>query len=268
MNYKWVIASVLIPVIAIIAGLTNQEIRCFFRLNSDTVCQSSSSFSNVDLIVQNEKLQSLQNVEVRFIFKGQPEVRRTDSNGFVTIKIPKREDVEVTLSKERFKTQRIIINLENDPDRTRTYYLKEGNGVNPPPPNPIQPEPPPVSSITVEDFVFDIKSCIRNADDIIVCNLLITNKIEDRTLSLNTGKTSRIIALGDQYFAKKIDFGGFSNRNSVQNNLVKGIGIKASIYFYKVPTEVTQIELLEFYPSPFLELPFKVQFFKIPISKT
>lgn len=141
MNSRWgfILASILIPIAAIIVGLTNREIRCFFRLESEEVCQAN--FADVDLIVQNEKFAPIEDAEVRFIFKGAPEVRRTDSNGYSSIRIPSRGDIEIILSKGGFETVRQIINLGNDSDRTRTYQLKELASQPSPDSNPPSPLP-------------------------------------------------------------------------------------------------------------------------------
>jgi hypothetical protein len=119
----FIFASIVIPVAAIIVGFTNKEIRCLFRLDSEEICQAS--FIEVELIVQAEDLKPLENVEVRFITKGAPEVRSTDSNGYQRLQIPRRKDVELIFSKKGFETLRSIINLGNDSDRTRTYRLKK-----------------------------------------------------------------------------------------------------------------------------------------------
>ena len=66
----------------------------------------------------------LDNVEVRFVSKGSPETRMTDTQGFTQIEIPSREDIEITLSKKGFKTAKYTINLNNDPQKTRTFRLE------------------------------------------------------------------------------------------------------------------------------------------------
>ncbi len=143
------IAGIIIPLVAILVGLTNPELRCFLRLDTQELCRGE--FSDVDLILQSEELKPLPEVEVRFIFKGAPEIRRTDTNGYSTIQIPRRGDVEVILSKEGFETIRHIINLGNDPKRTRTYQLKKltlrptPSPSPTPSPKPSVPEPTPTA---------------------------------------------------------------------------------------------------------------------------
>ncbi|MBD2095307.1 carboxypeptidase regulatory-like domain-containing protein [Trichocoleus sp. FACHB-591] len=86
--------------------------------------QAATELVNVDIIVVSDTAKPLENVEVRLVSKGAPEVRKTNTDGFVQIDIPARRDIEITLIKEGFKTARYTINLNNDPNRTRTYYLK------------------------------------------------------------------------------------------------------------------------------------------------
>lgn len=96
------------------------------KLNQQEVSntqEASLSLVNVDIIVESDTAKPLEDVEVRFVSKGSPEVRRTNTDGFTQIEIPGRDDIEITLSKEGFKTSRHTLNLNNDPNRTRTYYL-------------------------------------------------------------------------------------------------------------------------------------------------
>lgn len=150
MNSRWgfIVASIIIPVAAIVVGLTNKEIKCFFRLDEEA-CRAN--YTEVDLIVQTEQFAPLENVQVSFITKGAPEVRRTDSNGYTRLRVPSRGDVEVILSKKDFETLRQIINLGNDSNRTRTYQLKKVASSSPPDADPspkpstpeqISPSPP------------------------------------------------------------------------------------------------------------------------------
>lgn len=84
----------------------------------------STELVNVDIIVESDIASPLDNVEVRFVSKGSPEIRRTNTDGFTQIEIPARDDIEITLSREGFEPARHTLNLKNDPNRTRTYYLK------------------------------------------------------------------------------------------------------------------------------------------------
>lgn len=86
--------------------------------------EAATELVNVDIIVMSDADKPLENAEIRILSKGSPEVRKTNTDGFVQIDIPARKDIEIIISKEGFKTARHTINLNNDPNRTRTYYLK------------------------------------------------------------------------------------------------------------------------------------------------
>ncbi|MGB7273516.1 MAG: hypothetical protein WBC69_09470 [Geitlerinemataceae cyanobacterium] len=93
----------------------------------NTSQETATELVKVDIIVESDTNQPLENVEVRFVSKGSPEVRKTNTDGFTQIEIPARDDIEITLSREGFETSRHTMNLNNDPNRTRTYYLKPRN---------------------------------------------------------------------------------------------------------------------------------------------
>jgi hypothetical protein len=95
MNSKlgFIAASIIIPAAAIFVGVTNKEIRCFFQLDTEEICQAN--YTEVELIVLTEQFAPVENVEARFITKGAPEVRRTDSNGYSRLRIPSRGDVNL-----------------------------------------------------------------------------------------------------------------------------------------------------------------------------
>ncbi|WP_225901130.1 carboxypeptidase regulatory-like domain-containing protein [[Leptolyngbya] sp. PCC 7376] len=93
-------------------------------IQSENSESETTELINVEIIVldSGENL-PIQDVEVRVVSTGGPEVRRTNTDGFVQIEIPTRDDVGITLAKDGFQTSRHSINLKNDPNRTREYYL-------------------------------------------------------------------------------------------------------------------------------------------------
>ena len=92
------------------------------KVGSAATEQSRISF---DLIVLSEsEKQPIEGVDVLVVSKGPPETRKTDSSGFIQLDIPERSDLQITLSKSGFHSKTVSINLSNDPNRTRTYYLK------------------------------------------------------------------------------------------------------------------------------------------------
>ena len=116
-----VITSIAIYGAAEIPKLNKQQ-----STEENTSQKIAAELVNVDIIVLSDEANSkpIENVEIRFTSKGSPEVRRTDTNGFTQIDIPVRKDIEITISKEGFKQSRYTLSLNNDPNRTRKYYLQ------------------------------------------------------------------------------------------------------------------------------------------------
>lgn len=106
----------------VVAGLV--EIPNYPEQGEEDSSQNLNSLVNVEIIVVSDTNEPLENVEVRFVSKGSPEVRRTNTDGFAQIQIPSRDDIEITLSKDEFRTARHNLNLNNDSGRTRTYYMQ------------------------------------------------------------------------------------------------------------------------------------------------
>ena len=71
--------------------------------------------ADVRIVTETEEGEPIKGVSVRFSYKGSPTERITTDDGYVQIKIPSTEDVEVTISKEGYETRKHIINLKNDP---------------------------------------------------------------------------------------------------------------------------------------------------------
>lgn len=114
-----IIASLAVAGLVEVPKLTKEQVA-----GENASQESAKDLVNVDIIVESTTSKPLENVEVRFVSKGSPEVRRTNTDGFTQIAIPSRDDIEITISKDKFETARHTLNLNNDPNRTRTYYLK------------------------------------------------------------------------------------------------------------------------------------------------
>jgi hypothetical protein len=101
-----------------------------FQSNSnpakELISQDSKTpdLKNVNIIVRTRESQPEANVKVEIISKGPPTSKTTDSNGYVEIQIPSRETVEIILSKPGYENAKYLINLETDPNTTRTLYIK------------------------------------------------------------------------------------------------------------------------------------------------
>ena len=90
-----------------------------------------NSLVEVEFIVQGKDNQPIEGAKIQFIFKGPPEIRFTNTDGYVRINIPSRDDIDITLSKEGFETINKTINLKADPSRTRTFILEQKKNSKP-----------------------------------------------------------------------------------------------------------------------------------------
>jgi hypothetical protein len=103
----------------LVAGLGN-----FGDLFSAFNNQKVDELIEVQLLVETEESQPIPDVEVRFVTKGSPDKKYTNSSGYAQIKIPSRDDVDIVLTKKGYETLTETINLKNDPDRNKKFRLK------------------------------------------------------------------------------------------------------------------------------------------------
>jgi hypothetical protein len=88
--------------------------------------ENSARTIKVDLAVTDiETKQPISDIKVYFLSKGSPATKMTDDNGYTSIEIPERGDIQVTLSKSGYKTKTFTINLETDKNRTRSEYMEK-----------------------------------------------------------------------------------------------------------------------------------------------
>jgi hypothetical protein len=102
-----------------VAGLLN-----FSDLFSAFNKEKMNELIEVQLLVETAESQPISNVEVRFTTKGAPDTKYTNTSGYAQIKIPSRDDVDITLTKEGYETLTETINLKTDPDRNKKFRLK------------------------------------------------------------------------------------------------------------------------------------------------
>ncbi|MBW4546323.1 MAG: carboxypeptidase-like regulatory domain-containing protein [Symplocastrum torsivum CPER-KK1] len=86
--------------------------------------EAEPELTDVRIVTETEEGKPVKGASVRFSYRGSPTERITTDDGYVQIKIPSTEDVEITLSKEGYETRKHIINLKNDPGENRTFLLK------------------------------------------------------------------------------------------------------------------------------------------------
>lgn len=112
---KWV-AGILLG-LAVVIGIVN--------IDSFVPSQESDALINVKFIVLTEEKNPVEGVKVQFIFDDAPEPRLTNTDGYVDIKVPKRNDIRVILKKDGYKDIDREINLKADPQETVTYYMEK-----------------------------------------------------------------------------------------------------------------------------------------------
>ena len=128
--------------------------------NTDKLDSSLTPISKlikVNLAVKDlETKQAIQDVKVYFLSQGAPTTKFTDENGYTSMEIPERGDIQITLTKSGYKTRNFTINLQNDKNRTGPEYMEKdsfqkGNGqMSPPslPPNQSSSSPTKANGVT------------------------------------------------------------------------------------------------------------------------
>lgn len=85
--------------------------------------ESQEELIDVKFILQNNENEPVGGAQVHFIFEGAPLERETDDNGYVRVSIPIRKDIDIIARKDNYKTLRLTLNLDADPNRTIIYKL-------------------------------------------------------------------------------------------------------------------------------------------------
>ncbi|MCI0616206.1 CsgG/HfaB family protein [bacterium] len=136
--------------------------------------------------------------------------------------LPSRQDSMRALIKKIVPNQ----NLGSNP----------GGGTSPQSPD----EPEELPSTEVNKFVFALRSCKLSGRNL-TCTLLITNKGEDRNVSIDTNDTRIFDADGNEYIAKSSNIGarGSSAR------IASGVPVRLSIDFGPVAAEFKKALLFE-----------------------
>jgi hypothetical protein len=118
---KFVLVAMLAALLVV--GVANPKIFDLITSNSDRVKKLEIVEVKFN-IYSKDTNDPLEKVEVQFIFDGAPAPRVTNTDGYVRIEIPKRDDVDVVIKKKGFHDLNRTINLKADPNRTITYFLE------------------------------------------------------------------------------------------------------------------------------------------------
>lgn len=111
----------------VITGVWGDEIKGIITGSSSSGSEETTEQERieVDFVIKDNDLNPVQGARISFQWQGAVEERATDSNGFVRINIPRRNDIEVTIRKQGFQTKWQIINLSADSQRTVTYFIEK-----------------------------------------------------------------------------------------------------------------------------------------------
>lgn len=240
-------------------------------LNSNKLFeQNSSDLVPVDLLVHTKDKKPVEEVQIQFISKGSPSIKYTNSDGYASIKIPSRSDIDIVLRKEGFKPVKKTINLETDPDRTRTIEIEQLN-LKPSSGSLPQSKETPLGilnstqsnlkcqqNLEYEELIFEIKKCKKSNSNFIV-SFVIKNLGRERKFFLKTNGTRIFDDPGNENHAKAVFLGDNSWDNISGTTLPSNTSIKAGIKFEEVIVEGGKISLLEIQTSMF-----KIEFRDIP----
>ncbi|WP_309740247.1 hypothetical protein [Chamaesiphon sp. OTE_20_metabat_361] len=90
-----------------------------------------------------------------------------------------------------------------------------------------------------------IQNCSRKLQDL-VCKATLTSKNNDRTIDLNGNNIKLVDFEGNEYYPSSLRLANrVSENNSIKAELVENVPFKASFIFNKIPTNITQVALLQ-----------------------
>jgi hypothetical protein len=90
-----------------------------------------------------------------------------------------------------------------------------------------------------------VKDCSRKLQDLI-CQATLTSKTSDRTIDLNGNNIKLVDFEGNEYYSTNLRLANRnSQNNSIKTELIENIPFKASFVFAKIPTNLTQVALLQ-----------------------
>ena len=101
-------------------------------------------------------------------------------------------------------------------------------------------------TIENEGFVFQVTKCRRISQKSTKCDLLIENKIHERTLTIYGRNRTRIIdTSGNEALASKVSIGRKTGSSYVSGKLLRNVPIKASVVFDGLITHTDNISVID-----------------------
>ena len=90
-----------------------------------------------------------------------------------------------------------------------------------------------------------IQDCSRKLQDLI-CKAILTSKNNDRTIDLNGNNIKLVDFEGNEYYPTSVRLANrISENNSIKTELIENVPFKVSFVFAKMPTNLTQVALLQ-----------------------
>jgi hypothetical protein len=90
-----------------------------------------------------------------------------------------------------------------------------------------------------------IQDCSRKLQDLI-CKAILTSKNRDRTVDINGNNIKLVDFEGNEYYPTSFRLANrVSENNSIRAELIENIPFKANFVFNKIPTNITQVALLQ-----------------------
>jgi hypothetical protein len=253
-------------ILVIAATILKLDVNSLFQPNS-------SDLVPVELIIRTKDGKPIEGVEIQFISKGAPASKLTNTDGYVSLKIPSRSDIDIVLRKEGFKPIKKTINLTTDPDRTKTIEIEPLN-LQPVPSSSPHSEKSSLSilnskqsnlkcqqTLENEQFIFELKTCKKSNSNLII-NFIIKNIGRKRDFFLKSNGTRIFDEAGNENHARTVFLGAQYWDNYSRTTLPSNTSIKAGIKFEEVIIEGGKISLLEIETSMF-----KIEFRNIPFSQ-
>jgi hypothetical protein len=90
-----------------------------------------------------------------------------------------------------------------------------------------------------------VQECNRKLQDL-VCRAVLTSKSSDRTIDINGDNIKLVDFEGNEYYPTSLRFANRSGENNaIRAELIENVPVKASFTFTKIPSNLTQIALLQ-----------------------
>lgn len=129
-DLPWWAKATFVFVLIVVGGFSYETLYDGFLVaqSGNNQASDSADLNQVEVTVLDRSTsQPIESVELQIVFEGPPVLKRTDRNGYVEIKIPARDSVQLTLTHGNYETATETINLRTDSNTTRILYLDSLN---------------------------------------------------------------------------------------------------------------------------------------------